>query len=346
MPRSAVLAAQPLAVQRECPLTGGDDYELLFTALPDRCDADRGAGRGQRRLSASRASAASRAVGRFTSSTGKATRSPPAACPSITSGREPGSTAPMSTNEPAVNPPLAGQGRALRVAPPGAPGPYRALGFGSGLSPVAPGTVGTLWAWFVYALAASPGRCALGGRARSWARSSAGGPAPSPRVTSRSPTRAPGLDEVGRASGPCCGSSCRRGCGRRSQIGLGAVSAVRCRQAGAGGLGRRTVQGSARPADRLGTGLRHHLRRLIAALVHAGRHRAAWMAVSRVRADRCHTLAGAVARVAKIATAESCTGGCDPAACTSVAGSSDWFERGFVTYSNQAKTQMLALQPC
>jgi thiamine-monophosphate kinase len=39
VPRSAVLAAQPLAVQHECLLTGGDDYELLFTALPERRDA-------------------------------------------------------------------------------------------------------------------------------------------------------------------------------------------------------------------------------------------------------------------------------------------------------------------
>lgn len=42
-----------------------------------------------------------------------------------------------------------------------------------------------------------------------------------------------------------------------------------------------------------------------------------------------------------LATAESCTGGLIAAACTSVAGSSDWFERGFVTYSNNAKTEML-----
>jgi thiamine-monophosphate kinase len=39
MPRSAVLAAQPLAVQRECALSGGDDYELVFTAAADRRDA-------------------------------------------------------------------------------------------------------------------------------------------------------------------------------------------------------------------------------------------------------------------------------------------------------------------
>ncbi len=45
----------------------------------------------------------------------------------------------------------------------------------------------------------------------------------------------------------------------------------------------------------------------------------------------------------RIAAAESCTGGLIAAACTSVAGSSDWFERGFVTYSNEAKAQMLGV---
>ncbi len=43
----------------------------------------------------------------------------------------------------------------------------------------------------------------------------------------------------------------------------------------------------------------------------------------------------------KIATAESCTGGLIAAALTSVAGSSDVVERGFVTYSNEAKTELL-----
>ena len=47
------------------------------------------------------------------------------------------------------------------------------------------------------------------------------------------------------------------------------------------------------------------------------------------------------ARGAMLVTAESCTGGLIAATCTSVAGSSDWFERGFVTYSNTAKTEML-----
>jgi nicotinamide-nucleotide amidase len=49
------------------------------------------------------------------------------------------------------------------------------------------------------------------------------------------------------------------------------------------------------------------------------------------------------ARGAMLATAESCTGGLIAAVCTSVAGSSDWFERGFVTYSNAAKTEMLGV---
>ena len=45
----------------------------------------------------------------------------------------------------------------------------------------------------------------------------------------------------------------------------------------------------------------------------------------------------------KLATAESCTGGLIAAACTALAGSSDWFERGFVTYSNAAKAELLGV---
>ncbi len=44
-----------------------------------------------------------------------------------------------------------------------------------------------------------------------------------------------------------------------------------------------------------------------------------------------------------LATAESCTGGGVAQAITEVAGSSAWFERGFVTYSNLAKQQMLGV---
>lgn len=46
----------------------------------------------------------------------------------------------------------------------------------------------------------------------------------------------------------------------------------------------------------------------------------------------------------RIATAESCTGGMVAAALTDVAGSSDVFERGYVTYSNAAKVQMLGVR--
>lgn len=44
-----------------------------------------------------------------------------------------------------------------------------------------------------------------------------------------------------------------------------------------------------------------------------------------------------------LACAESCTGGLIAAACTERSGSSAWFERGFVTYSNAAKTELLSV---
>ncbi|MGX5651646.1 CinA family protein [Hydrogenophaga borbori] len=49
------------------------------------------------------------------------------------------------------------------------------------------------------------------------------------------------------------------------------------------------------------------------------------------------------ARGAMMASAESCTGGLIAAACTELSGSSEWFERGFVTYSNAAKTDSLGV---
>lgn len=55
-------------------------------------------------------------------------------------------------------------------------------------------------------------------------------------------------------------------------------------------------------------------------------------------------LDAARARRVMIATAESCTGGLIAGALTEVAGSSDGFDRGFVTYSNAAKMQMLGVR--
>jgi nicotinamide-nucleotide amidase len=49
------------------------------------------------------------------------------------------------------------------------------------------------------------------------------------------------------------------------------------------------------------------------------------------------------ARGWKLACAESCTGGLIAAACTDLAGSSDWFERSVVSYSNEAKTDLLGV---
>jgi nicotinamide-nucleotide amidase len=46
-----------------------------------------------------------------------------------------------------------------------------------------------------------------------------------------------------------------------------------------------------------------------------------------------------------LATAESCTGGWAAQVITHTSGSSEWFERGFVTYSNEAKTELLGVRP-
>ena len=56
-------------------------------------------------------------------------------------------------------------------------------------------------------------------------------------------------------------------------------------------------------------------------------------------------LAAARAKGWRIATAESCTGGMVAAALTDLPGSSDVFDRGFVTYSNAAKVEMLGVSP-
>jgi len=66
--------------------------------------------------------------------------------------------------------------------------------------------------------------------------------------------------------------------------------------------------------------------------------------MNRLPLDVCAALADALrARGWRMASAESCTGGLVAASCTSLAGSSDWFERGWVTYSNLAKTTELGV---
>lgn len=65
-----------------------------------------------------------------------------------------------------------------------------------------------------------------------------------------------------------------------------------------------------------------------------------------MKTDPAVELAATVGRLLKakgenLVTAESCTGGGVAEAITAVSGSSEWFDRGFITYSNEAKQQML-----
>jgi nicotinamide-nucleotide amidase len=63
--------------------------------------------------------------------------------------------------------------------------------------------------------------------------------------------------------------------------------------------------------------------------------------------SRLATLVGTRLKAAgeTLATAESCTGGWVAQSVTAIAGSSEWFERGFVTYTNTAKQEMLGVSP-
>lgn len=61
--------------------------------------------------------------------------------------------------------------------------------------------------------------------------------------------------------------------------------------------------------------------------------------------DPARLLHAARAAGLTVATAESCTGGMVAAALTDIAGASDVFERGFVTYSNEAKAELLGVDP-
>jgi nicotinamide-nucleotide amidase len=66
--------------------------------------------------------------------------------------------------------------------------------------------------------------------------------------------------------------------------------------------------------------------------------------------DTAEVLAATVGRLLKgkgekLVTAESCTGGGVAEAVTAISGSSEWFDRGFITYSNDAKVEMLKVTP-
>ncbi len=62
-----------------------------------------------------------------------------------------------------------------------------------------------------------------------------------------------------------------------------------------------------------------------------------------IRSAAEHVLVACRKRKLKVVTAESCTGGLVAAALTAIAGSSDVVERGFVTYANEAKREMLGV---
>ena len=69
---------------------------------------------------------------------------------------------------------------------------------------------------------------------------------------------------------------------------------------------------------------------------------------NRVMADDLIALATRLGEALKrkgwmLAVAESCTGGGIAQACTAIPGSSEWFDRGFVTYSNRSKIEMLGV---
>lgn len=67
------------------------------------------------------------------------------------------------------------------------------------------------------------------------------------------------------------------------------------------------------------------------------------MDLSRYEEDVARLAEALLARGWLLACAESCTGGLIAATCTARAGSSQWFDRGFVSYSNEAKMEMLSV---
>ena len=161
-----------------------------------------------------------------------------------------------------LNPPLASARRKATWRFMAAhPAHWIALGFGSGLSPVAPGTVGTLWAWASFLLLRPHTSDApMGAAARRW----------NPRglLGLHRDRPQPGgsrswFDRLGRnhrvLADALAGDA---GEPLGAALGLRAVPDLRRRQAGPGRLGRRPLQAASRRSDRLAPGIRHPVRRI------------------------------------------------------------------------------------
>ena len=338
MPRSRARGAAA-ARARQCTLAGGDDYELLFTAPPERADAVRAAAR-QAGVAVTRIGSmgANPGCGWSTAAAGRSSR------------RSPDST--TFAHDPAPGPAL----DAARAAPAGrSPSATRCTRDRARLRQrpraARPGTFGTLFAWATFfalqPLLASPVLWAAwlvaGVAVGCWACA----------ATARHLSSAdPGCivwDEViafwivlwlimpagwlaqavafalfrffdAAKPGPVAWADALFKPQRDNNAG---VPVIGWRQ-----------------------GLGIMLDDLVAALWHAARARS--VEISLGMSDSLEFEVAALgdalrARGWMLATAESCTGGLIAAACTAVAGSSDWFERGIVSYSNAAKVELLGV---
>ena len=315
--RRAFEALNDPELERDCVLSGGDDYELAFTAPRDAARASSRRSRASCKLALTRIGA-------------------------IAGRRRRGSRCSTPQGKP-----LAHRGgfdhfataddRRCARGPRFAfshPAHVVAFGFGAGLAPFAPGH--RRHAARLGARLGARRACTPGLRARSTAvlffarRLGLRGHRPPPR------RRRPRRDGVGRGRRvPArCSPSCRASSpGRRPAF--VAVPLLRHRQAAADPL------------------LRAALRRRLRRDVRRPGRRGATRCWCSPRSSGCSSDGGAGeagrrapegARAAMLVTAESCTGGWVAQAVTSVAGSSAWFERGFVTYSNAAKQELLGVQ--
>ena len=206
--------------------------------------------------------------------------------------------------------------------------------FGAGLLPVAPGTWGSLAALpFAWAIRELLGRAGPRHRRRArLPRRLVGGGGASPRrAASRTPARSSSTRSP--RNGWCCSAAPLDPAGLGAR--LPAVPHLRHLEAVAGALGRPPHPWR----------LRHHARRSAGGGLRCPRLVGAVGDWRSIRCSTAETLDSrdigarlpAAPAAGMSATAESCTGGLVAAALTAIAGSSDVVERGFVTYSNEAK---------